>query len=75
MDCPNCGAGLYVVHSLASKDAIYRRRKCKECGESVYTQEESIHGSKDLYLALYSKKRIEYKKEQQKREVNKNGKK
>lgn len=60
MNCPKCGAGLYVVHSLSDENGVYRRRKCKECGEAVFTTELSTDASKTMYLDVYSEIRDYY---------------
>ena len=41
----NCGGKLYVTETRACNDAIYRVRKCKDCGWLFNTKEEAIDGN------------------------------
>lgn len=38
----NCGGKLYVVETRASDEAIYRVRKCKDCGWLFNTKEVAV---------------------------------
>lgn len=38
----NCGGKLYVQETRASADAIYRVRKCKDCGWLFNTREVAV---------------------------------
>lgn len=38
----NCGGKLYVQETRASEDAIYRVRKCRDCGWLFNTKEEAV---------------------------------
>lgn len=40
----NCGGKIYVQETRANDDAIYRVRKCKDCGELFTTKEVAIEG-------------------------------
>ena len=40
----NCGGKLYVKETRAADDAIYRTRKCQDCGWLFTTQEVAIEG-------------------------------
>lgn len=40
----NCGGRIYVRETRAADDAIYRIRKCKECGYLFTTKEVAIEG-------------------------------
>lgn len=39
MNCPECGGKSTVADSVAENDFVYRRRRCKVCGEVFYTEE------------------------------------
>lgn len=42
MKCPYCtetSGSLIVTNSRASDDAVYRARKCLDCGKVIYTKE------------------------------------
>ena len=47
MVCPLCWSPSQVTDSIAEKDAIHRRRKCKKCGYSFYTTEKLLSSSMD----------------------------
>jgi len=40
----NCGGKLYVNETRASDEAIYRTRKCRDCGWLFTTKEEAVDG-------------------------------
>ena len=40
----NCGGKLYVKETRATNEAIYRTRKCADCGWLFTTKEEAIEG-------------------------------
>ena len=42
MICPSCYSKLEVVDTVRDSDKVYRRRKCKVCGELVYTLESEV---------------------------------
>lgn len=42
MTCPVCGGKTRVITNVSEPDCIYRRRKCKECGYSFYTEEVEL---------------------------------
>lgn len=42
MICPVCEGKLEVVDVVRDIDDIYRRRKCKSCGQLVYTTESEV---------------------------------
>ena len=39
MNCPICGEATVVVRSLADCEAVYRRRRCRECEHIFYSAE------------------------------------
>lgn len=39
MNCPVCGETTFVVRSIADCEAVYRRRKCRECNYTFYSTE------------------------------------
>lgn len=39
MECPECEAKTVVLESREFAGAVYRRRKCKECGFRFTTEE------------------------------------
>lgn len=39
MNCPICGETTFVVRSIADCEAVYRRRKCRECNHVFYSTE------------------------------------
>ena len=39
MNCPKCNSQTTVTNSATRDGVVYRRRKCAECGEIVFTQE------------------------------------
>lgn len=47
MNCPVCGGSTGVLTSRRECDAVYRYRKCKECGYLFYTT-ETESGSEDF---------------------------
>lgn len=42
MICPSCNGKLEVVDVVRDVDDIYRRRKCKSCGQLIYTTESEV---------------------------------
>lgn len=44
MDCQKCGGATVVVDSRPSEDAVYRRRRCLDCGALMYTEEKELVG-------------------------------
>ena len=40
----NCGGKLYVSETRATNDAIYRNRKCQDCGTLFTTMEVAVDG-------------------------------
>lgn len=42
MICPVCEGKLEVVDTVRDIDDIYRRRKCKLCGQLIYTTESEV---------------------------------
>lgn len=42
MICPACNGKLEVVDVVRDSDDIYRRRKCKSCGQLIYTTESEV---------------------------------
>ena len=42
MICPYCYSKLEVVDTVRDTDKVYRRRKCRSCGELVYTLESEV---------------------------------
>lgn len=45
MECPKCGAKMQVLDSAGYKKHVYRRRRCKECGYAMHTEELRIKDS------------------------------
>lgn len=41
----NCGGKLYVAETRASDEAIYRTRKCRDCGWLFTTKEVAIEAA------------------------------
>lgn len=39
MNCPKCNSPTSVTNSATRDGIVYRRRKCTECGEIMFTQE------------------------------------
>lgn len=46
MTCPVCGGKTRVLDSRSDCEGVYRRRKCVECGYSLYTTEYESDGSR-----------------------------
>lgn len=42
MLCPECNGKLEVVETVKNLDYIYRRRRCKSCGQLIYTTEKEV---------------------------------
>lgn len=42
MICPSCNGKLGVVDTVRDDQEVYRRRKCPECGQLVYTLEKEV---------------------------------
>lgn len=42
MNCPSCGGKLGVVDMKQDTQSVYRRRKCPECGQLIYTLESEV---------------------------------
>lgn len=62
MNCPVCGEPTGVLVSRRECDAVYRYRKCKDCGYLFYTTELES-GSKDFYrLQLEAKRKSQRKR-------------
>ena len=59
MKCPNCGKKLLVkdtVHNVADNE-VYRKRICKECGETIFTTEFEVDPDMDYMELWYSNHR------------------
>lgn len=70
MTCPIYGGITTVFDTHKDYDAVYRRRKCKECGYYFFTTEVESDGKMYRELDnLYHGTRREFKRE--KKEVNK----
>lgn len=42
MLCPACNGKLEVVETVKDLDFVYRRRRCKSCGQLIYTTEKEV---------------------------------
>lgn len=42
MICPECNGKLEVVETVRDEDYVYRRRRCKSCGQIIYTIEKEV---------------------------------
>lgn len=59
MTCPVCRGKTRVLDTRSDYDAVYRRRKCKECGYTMTTTEYENDGSamKELERSFEAKAR------------------
>ncbi len=64
MKCPICGGSTRVAESFKEKRQIVRRRKCKNCEESIYTREIEQETAKEdvIRLAYETNKRNRIKR-------------
>lgn len=51
MTCPICGGRTTVEGSRSDCDAVYRRRRCKECSHLFHTTEEESDGEDYIRLS------------------------
>ena len=42
MNCPSCGENTFVWDTASGEEEIFRKRKCKSCGESFCTIEFEV---------------------------------
>lgn len=42
MICPECNGKLEVVETVRDSDYVYRRKRCKSCGQLIYTTEKAV---------------------------------
>lgn len=59
MVCEICGGKSGVIDTISQDDAVYRKRKCKECGHIFYTEEVDSDGT--IFKELFSQRAIERK--------------
>ena len=48
MTCPECNGGTLVIDTREFAGAVYRRRKCRNCGYKFYTEETEIDKSEEV---------------------------
>jgi transcriptional regulator NrdR family protein len=68
MVCPSCYGKLEVVDTVRDSDKVYRRRKCKACGELVYTLESEVEPD-SVYRGTWAN--LVYNSRSQNKEENK----
>jgi transcriptional regulator NrdR family protein len=56
MNCLKCKGNAGVIDTLHYKGIIYRRRKCKECGHTFYTEERVSEDKTNIRAAINFKK-------------------
>ena len=63
MRCPKCNDRMLVKDTVTVNQTMYRQRKCRNCGEVVYTTEQILTSSK----WDFSNKRYEYQQKSKKK--------
>lgn len=57
MKCPQCDAKMRVVDCAEYGKGVYRRRKCPECKNMIYTEEVKIKYSDGKYMLNLGRKK------------------
>ena len=60
--CPICGGEAWVKGVEGDCGATYRRRKCVDCGHSIYTEETETKEAQTIYHELHGEYRRNYLK-------------
>lgn len=59
MTCPNCGSNTIVKDSRKVKNLVARRRVCKKCSYSFYTEEVEVDNNDALkYFWSFASRKI-----------------
>ncbi|MCM1221747.1 MAG: hypothetical protein NC548_45485 [Lachnospiraceae bacterium] len=53
-ECPECGNKTKVLDSRKFAGAVYRKRKCKDCNFTFYTEELEIDSSTKVLKDMWS---------------------
>lgn len=64
MLCPECGSKSQAIDSRIVELNVFRKRKCKECGHTFYTEEieiDDIETVRGYLSAIKRKQRDRYK--------------
>ena len=65
MVCPKCGGKTTVIDGTTTDTKVFRRRKCKVCGELMYTTEINT-GKTNEFSFEYCQKKYFYQEQAKK---------
>lgn len=51
--CPKCKEAVTTTNTVSLENVIFRRRKCNNCGNVVYTAEQKVDESEDIGIIKF----------------------